>query len=98
MEMNCAKCGSEFPSGQRYCSVCGAPRGEMDRLVSQARTAAGKAIGVSVAALDRASNEVQPAIERIANALRPAAGGIVKALQRYAVATRRAANDKGYGC
>ena len=91
--MSCAKCGSAFPPRVAYCPVCGARRGEMDRLVSEARVAAEKAIGASVAALDLASKELQPAIERIVNALQPAADEIGKALKPLMDTTARAANE-----
>ena len=91
--MNCTRCGSELPSGGAYCPVCGARRSEIGRFATEVLSAAEKAVGASVAALDRGSKEMQQTLERIANALQPAVTEIDKAIQPLADSTVRAANE-----
>ena len=91
--MNCSQCGSELPLEAAYCPVCGAPRREIDHLITQVRHAADQTIEATLAVFNRASKELEPAFDKVFQTLQPVVQDVGKALQPLADSTVRAANE-----
>ena len=91
--MNCTRCSSELPPEAGYCPVCGAPRSEIDHLITQVRRAADQTIEATLAVVNRASKELEPGLNKVFHAIQPVVQDVEKALQPLANSTLRAANE-----